>query len=147
ALNKANASLMTKLNKDSEAIQLQVATSIWLNDPYKSQDEFARQTKDYFNAEIEEIDITSNDSPMRINDWVEKATNGKIDKMVDAPLDDDLVAMLLNAIYFKGDWTYPFDKKNTDDKTFYLDNGNEIEVPFMNLQEKLSYAMTSEYEA
>lgn len=147
ALNKANASLMTKLNKDSEAIQLQVANSIWLNDQYKFQDEFAKQTKDYFNAEIEEIDITSNDSPKRINDWVEKATNGKINKMVDAPLDDDLVAMLLNAIYFKGDWTYPFDKKNTDDKTFYLDNGSEIEVPFMKLQENLAYTATSEYEA
>lgn len=146
-LNKANASLMTKLNKGSEAIQLQVANSIWLNDQYTFQDEFANQTKDYFNAKIEEIDITSNDSPKRINDWVEKATNGKIDKMVDAPLDDDLVAMLLNAIYFKGDWTYPFDKKNTDDKTFYLDNGSEIEVPFMKLQEKLAYTATSEYQA
>ncbi|MFC5604999.1 serpin family protein [Sporosarcina koreensis] len=146
-LNKANASLMTMLNKENNAIQLQVANSIWLNNQYKFQDEFANQSKEYFNAQIEEIDITSNDSPKRINDWVEKATNGKIDKMVDAPLDDDLVAMLLNAIYFKGDWKYPFDKKDTENRNFRLMAGTEKAVPFMNLQEKLAYTANSEFQA
>ncbi|MCM3744287.1 serpin family protein [Sporosarcina luteola] len=146
-LNKANASLMTMLNKDNDAIQLQVANSIWLNDQYTFQDEFAKLTKDYFNAKIEEIDITSNNSPKRINDWVEKATNGKIDKMVDGPLDEDLVAMLLNAIYFKGDWTFPFDKKDTENRDFHLMNGTEKEVPFMKLQKKLFYMANSEYQA
>lgn len=146
-LNKANASFMTMLNKENDAIQLKVANSIWFNNQYKFQEEFAKQSNDYFNAKIEGIDITSSDSPKRINDWVIDATNGKIDKMVDAPLDDDLVAMLLNAIYFKGDWTYPFDKKNSDDKTFYLHTGNEIDVPFMKLQEELLYVTNSEYQA
>lgn len=146
-LNKANASLMTMLNKDSKDIELQVANSIWLNNQYKFRDEFANQSKDYFNAKIEEIDITSNDSPRRINDWVEKATNGKIDKMVDGPLDDDFVAMLLNAIYFKGDWKYPFDKKDTENRNFRLMDETEKAVPFMKLKEKLAYKATSEYQA
>lgn len=146
-LNKANASFMTMLNKDIDAIQLQVANSIWLNDQYQFQDEFANQSKDYFNSAIEEIDITSNDSPKRINDWVEKATNGKIDKMVDGPLDDNLVTMLLNAIYFKGDWTYPFDKKETENRAFRLMDGTDNEVPFMKLTKKLSYTATNEYQA
>lgn len=146
-LNKANASFMTTLNKDNDAIQLQVANSIWLNDQYKFQDDFANQSKDYFNAKIEEIDITNNDSSKQINDWVKKTTNGKIDKMVDGPLDDNLVAMLLNAIYFKGDWTYPFDKKETDDKAFYLNDGTDKEVPFMKLQENLLYMANSEFQA
>ncbi|MGG0670964.1 serpin family protein [Lederbergia citrisecunda] len=146
-LNQANASFMTMLNKDNDAIQLQVANSIWLNEEYHFQEEFSKRMNDYFNAKIEEIDITSNDTPKRINDWVEKATNGKIDKMVDAPLDDDLVAMLLNAIYFKGDWKYPFDEKETEDKTFYLNDGNEIGVPFMKLQKDLLYMANSEYQA
>jgi len=145
-VNKANASLMTKLNKDSKDIQLQIANSIWLNEEYKFQEQFSQQSKDYFNAKIEEIDIQSNDSPKRINDWVEKATNGKIEKMVDA-LDDNLVAMMLNAIYFKGNWTYPFDKKDTAEKTFYLNDGKEINVPFMKLQEKLLYRANSEYQS
>ncbi|WP_432363488.1 serpin family protein [Sporosarcina sp. UB5] len=146
-LNKANASLMTMLNKDTDAIQLQVANSIWLNEEYNFQEEFAVRSKDYFNAQIEEIDINSTDSPKRINEWVKKSTNGKIDKMVDGPLDDDLVAMLLNAIYFKGDWQYPFDKKNTENRAFQLADGTETLVPFMKLEEKLSYMANSELQA
>lgn len=145
-LNKANASFMTMLNKDNDAIQLQVAISIWLNEKYKFQEEFAKTSQDYYNAKIEEIDITSSDSPKRINDWVEKATNGKIDKMVDGPLDDTFVAMLLNAIYFKGDWKYPFEKKNTENREFRLTDGTEKEVPFMKLEEKLSYMANNEFQ-
>lgn len=67
-VNKANASLMTILNKNSKEIQLQVANSIWLNEEYNFQEEFSQRTKDYFNAAIEEIDIASTESPKKIND-------------------------------------------------------------------------------
>lgn len=146
-VNKANASLMTMLDRDSKNIQLQIANSIWLNDEFQFQEQFSQRTKDYFNAKIEEIDIMSNDSTKRINEWVKKATNGKIDKMVDGPLDDNLVAMLLNAIYFKGDWKYPFDKEDTENRNFLLRDGTEKEVPFMKLEEKLSYTANSEFQA
>lgn len=146
-VNRANASLMTMLNNDSKNIQLQIANSIWLNNEYKFQEQFSQRTKDYFNAKIEEIDIKSNDSPKRINDWVEKATNGKIDKIVDGTLDENLVAMLLNAIYFKGDWKYPFNKKDTENRNFSLMDGTKKEVPFMKLQEKLSYTVNNEFQA
>lgn len=146
-VNKANASLMTMLNKDSKDMKLQVANSIWLNEEYHFQDDFSKRVKDYFNAEIEEIDITSNESPKRINNWVKDATNGKIDKMVDGPLDENLVAMLLNALYFKGDWKYPFDKKDTEKRNFSSMNGNAIQVPFMKLEEKLSYMANNEFQA
>jgi len=146
-VNKANASLMTILNRDSKNIHLQIANSIWLNEKFQFQEQFSQRTKDYFNAKIEEIDITNSDSPKRINDWVEKATNGKIDKMVDGALEENLVAMLLNAIYFKGDWKYPFDKKDTENRNFRLMDGTEKEVPFMKLEEKLSYTANSEFQA
>ena len=146
-VNKANASLMTILDKHSENIRLQIANSIWLNEEYQFQEEYAQRTKDYFNAEIAEIDITSSDSPKRINEWVQKATNDKIDKMVDGPLDDNFVAMLMNAIYFKGEWKFPFDKKDTEDRDFRLMNGTEKEVPFMMLQEDLPYMANNEFQA
>ncbi|MFS0690107.1 serpin family protein [Sporosarcina sp. 179-K 8C2 HS] len=146
-VNKANASLVTIMNKDSKAIQLQVANSIWINEEFHFQEEFAQRTKDYFNAKIEEIDIKSSDPAKQINDWVEKATKGKIDKMVDGPLDDNLIVMLLNAIYFKGDWQYPFDKKNTENHDFQMTDGTEKEVPFMKLEKKLPYMVNNEFQA
>ena len=146
-VNKANASLMTALDKDSESIRLQIANSIWLNEEYQFQKEYAQRTKNYFNAEIAEIDIKGPDSPKMINEWVRKATNDKIEKMVDGPLDENFVAMLLNAIYFKGDWKFPFDKKVTENREFRLMNGTEKEVPFMKLQEELPYMANNEFQA
>jgi len=113
-LNKANASLMSKLQSDSKQIQLNIANSIWLNNNFHFQAEFAQNNKDYFNANIQEIDISASKSPKMINDWVKKSTNNKIDEIVDTPLNPDLVTILVNAIYFKGSWKDEFEKKLTE---------------------------------
>lgn len=146
-LNQANASLMTRLDKDTSHIQLDVANSIWLHDTLHFQDSFSEQTQDYFNAELQEVDMTDSDTPQRINDWVNNQTNGTIEEIVEDPLSPNTVAMLMNAIYFKGDWTYPFDENNTETRSFYLGNGSTTDVPLMSLKEKLSYLETDTFQA
>ena len=138
-LNRANASLMNLFHSSSERIQLSIANSIWLNENYHFQDDFAKNNRDYFNAEIQEIDIFDSESPKMINQWVEEKTNGKIEEIIDSPLDPDLVTVLINAIYFKGDWKYEFDESQTEDRTFYLKDGSTKDVPLMRLEEKLAY--------
>ncbi|MFJ5714588.1 serpin family protein [Neobacillus sp. NPDC093127] len=144
-LNKANASMLSKLNSNAKKVQLNVANSIWLNENYHFQTDFAQNNKDYFNAKLQEIDINDSQSPKMINDWVKKSTNDKIEKIVDTPLDPDLVAILINAIYFKGDWK--FDKKQTEKRTFYLDDGTTKDVPLMALNEKLAYMGNEDFQA
>ena len=78
SLNKANASMMSILQSDSKQIQLNIANSIWLNNNFHFQAEFAQNNKDYFNANIQEIDISASKSPKMINDWVKKSTNNKV---------------------------------------------------------------------
>lgn len=41
------------------------------------------------------------------------------------------VLLLLNAIYFKGYWTIPFDKSLTKRGTFYLNSKTTVDVPLM----------------
>lgn len=146
-LNEANAALMAMLDKDSKQIQLSMANSIWLNDEFHFQKDFAENNKGYFNAEIEEIDVLDKASAKKINDWVKKATNDKIEDMVDDPLDPNLVALLLNAIYFKGDWTYEFDKELTENRLFNLKDGTTKEVPLMSLSEELAYMENDDFQA
>ncbi|WP_188384842.1 serpin family protein [Ornithinibacillus halotolerans] len=146
-LNKANASWMNILHKNSDEIQLQIANSIWLNERFHFQEEFANHTEDYFHATIEEIAIGDSDSTKRMNNWVKEATNKKIDGIVEPPLDPDLVSILLNAIYFKGDWKYAFDKKQTEVGTFHLSDNIEKEIAFMTLHEKISYQENEYFQA
>ncbi|WP_088005482.1 serpin family protein [Indiicoccus explosivorum] len=146
-MNKANASLMVMLADNSESVQLDIANSIWLNETYDFQQEFAESNRDYFNAKIEEIDVTDSESSDRINDWVSGRTNGMIDKMVPKPLDPNLVTILLNAIYFKGEWTEPFEEKNTEDRPFRLHNGESVDVPLMTAKRYWDYMETDQFQA
>ena len=146
-LNQANASLMNLFHSSSEKIQLNIANSIWLNENFHFQDDFAKENRDYFNAEIQEIDIFDSESPKMINQWVKEKTNGKIEEIVDSPLDPDLVTILINAIYFKGDWKYEFDESQTEDRPFYLKDGSTKDVPLMSLEEKLAYMENEELQA
>lgn len=146
-LNKANASLMTRLIRSSKGIQLHIANSIWLNKDYHFQDGFTNYIHDYYNAKIEEIDPTSAKTPNIINDWVKQATNGKIEKLIEKDIDPDTVAFLLNAIYFRGDWLNEFDPKLTAKRTFHLKDGTSKQMPLMMLNEKLDYLETGDFQA
>lgn len=146
-LNRANASLQSKLQNDSSPIQLNVANSIWINDNFHFRSAFVKNNNHYFNAKIEEIDMHDQNAPKMINDWGKKSTNGKIDEIVDETLNGDLVAMLINAIYFKGDWTYPFDKEQTQKQTFYLKDGTTKDISLMVLNEKLAYFEHEKFQA
>lgn len=44
---------------------------------------------------------------------------------------DNMVLLLLNAIYFKGSWTFPFTKELTTDGPFHLNSINTVNVPLM----------------
>jgi len=50
-----------------------------------------------------------------------------------------MVMYLINAIYFKGAWTYRFETKNTEKATFYLTDGTPYQTDFMNMKERFRY--------
>lgn len=147
ALNKANVSLLAALKKETDDTQLHIANAIWLNKDFHFQEDFAQHNNDYFHAKTKEIDISDDQSPVKMNDWVSEKTNGKIKEIVDTPLNSDLVAMLINAIYFKGDWKSEFDKKETEDQPFHLEEGTTKDVALMKLTEDLAYLENEEFQA
>src|SRR5690625_4028808 len=146
-LNKANASLMAALKKETDDMQLHIANAIWLNEDFHFQKDFAQHNKDYFQAETEEIDISDDKSPVKINNWVSEMTNGKIKEIVDTPLNSDLVAMLINVFYFKGDWKSEFDKNETEVHPFHLEDDTTKDVALMKLTEDLAYLENEEFQA
>lgn len=147
-LNRANASLIDKLTKQTDQIELSLANSIWLNDQYHFQDKFANDNEHYFQAEISEIDITDNESAQIINNWVKENTNEKIKEIVNPPLNEDLVTILINALYFKGDWMYEFDDTLTEDSLFTKSDGKTVTVPLMtSTEEQFPYIENDVFQA
>lgn len=145
-LNQANASLGTKLYKDTDKISLNIANSIWLNEEYQFDDAFSQKNKDYYRASVKKINPTDHASVNQINDWVKRETNQKIDQMVNGPLDKNFVALLMNAIYFNGEWKYAFESEE-EKGYFHLQDGDTKKVNRMKLEEELLYLENDLFQA
>ncbi|KAI3374047.1 hypothetical protein L3Q82_022603, partial [Scortum barcoo] len=65
-----------------------------------------------------------------VNQWVENVTNGHIPNFLES-IPTDVVLMLMNAVYFKGEWQTQFDPQVTSKGVFYLDNQNSVSVDMM----------------
>ena len=117
------------INLDDEVI-VNIANSIWSNEDASIKQDFVSKNKEFFNAEVDELDFTDPNSANIINKWVEDRTDGLIDKIV-ASTNPQEVIYLLNAIYFKGDWTTQFDPQDTSEEPFYLPGGETTTVSLM----------------
>ncbi len=73
----------------------------------------------------------------QVNEWCTEKTHGKITKILDE-LQPDTAMLLLNAVYFKADWQYPFKPTNTYTGEFTFPTGTK-EVPFMSQTENFNY--------
>ena len=77
-------------------------------------DEYLRMVEKHFLTETTMLNFTSNPegSRIEINKWAEAETKGKIKDLIAPGVITDLTALVVvNAIYFKGDWADKFDAK------------------------------------
>ncbi len=81
-----------------------------------------------------------------INGWVERKTEGKIRRMLDA-VDPDAAATLLNAVYFKARWASVFDPGRTRNEPFDLTRSQKAEVAMMNQTGRFSLVSRGGYRA
>ena len=131
--------LLAYLNNVDPKVQLNISNSIWFRKGEEIRSDFLSTNKDNFNAYISEIDFQDIKAADTINDWISKATKSKIDKMIEPPISPDVIMYLINAIYFKGQWTKQFDKKLTFTGTFNKEDGKKQEVQMMSRKGKIEY--------
>ena len=81
-------------------------------------------------------------SATAINQWVEEQTNNKIQKLI-APesLGPLTKLVLVNAIYFKGNWDVKFDKSKTSKEDFHVSPTKTIKTDMMFAKEEYAYVL------
>jgi len=90
----------------------------------------------------------SNAAAAVINKWVAEKTNDKIKEIVSEGDIDSLTRLILvNAIYFKGDWLTKFDINGTRDDDFHISANESVKVKMMNMKSKFFYGVSSELNA
>ncbi|PZX58181.1 serpin family protein [Algoriphagus chordae] len=144
--NQAVKDLTSFLLEVDPKVELNIANGIWYKEKYQVQVPFKNTSQEYFNAEIAPLDMKDPNSVNIINNWIEKQTNNLIKDMLDF-IPENAVMYLVNAIYFKGDWSYNFPKDNTRKEKFTVHNGQEIMVDMMDMGESAGFKSfgTSDY--
>lgn len=130
SMNEAYRDLVNFLLELDDKVILELANSNWYKDTYHIKDSFRQILLNYYDAEVKAADFADPVTKDLINGWIEDKTHDKIKDMLDE-VPSDAVMYLINAIYFKAQWKYEFDKEKTEDRNFYLEDGNSVQVPTM----------------
>lgn len=145
-VNAANKALLDELAALDTNVELRIANAILVNKNAVINPEFMAANKSFYQAEVVNSDFGDPATVTAINNWASAHTDGKIPRMVDQ-LEPMLRLIVLDAIYFKGDWTTPFDHSLTHDHAFTLADGQTIQHPLMKRSGKFDYFENDSFQA
>src|SRR6185295_11769379 len=97
-------------------VEIAVANRLWGDKAQRFEQPFLDMTREGWGAPLEPVDFKGAAEAARgiINARVKQDTRDKIaDLLPKGSLDALTRLVLTNAVYFKGKWTVPFDKKDT----------------------------------
>jgi serpin B len=145
-VNKSYQSLMSQMADLDPRVEFSIANSMWYRLNYNVVQAFIDNCRTYFDAEVAEVDFTDPKTLDRINGWIEDKTNDKIRDMLDF-IPSNAVMYLINAIYFHAPWKYEFEKDDTYEGVFKLEDGNIHRTDFMQVEGNFSYTSTNDFTA
>jgi len=147
AINAANAQLIKVIRTPAKSITLSVADSLWVDRRRATlRPDYVKQMQAWYDAEMADLDFSSPSAAARINGWASKETQGRISQVIDR-IDPADLALLLNAVYFKGQWTHKFDKAETQQRDFTLAGGSVKQVARMAQSGRFDYFETPQMQA
>ena len=139
AVNDYCLSLLQQLPALDKKTTLQIANAIFVDDGWPLLDTYTGTVEHYYKAQVSNLDFRDNSGSLKaINGWCKDHTNGLIPKVLDR-VDPDMLAYLLNALYFKGQWKEKFPKGATAQETFTDETGARDQKPMMKLEKTFSY--------
>ena len=125
------------LNKDNITISsiisafksIKIANAIFTK--FKPEQAFLNSVEKY-NSTIDNLI-----SAEQVNTWCSKATEKTINKIIDDI--NNVLMILINAIYFKGNWEKKFDENLTNKMAFYNFNKEEKLTDFMHITHNFDF--------
>ena len=146
AINAFCQKMLKESNTLDEKTKALIANTIFVNEGlgYRLQEGFMDKVNTYYDAQPQNRDFGDGETMDVINQWASDHTMGMIPTVLDSlTFDHTVVSYLLNALYFKGIWSSPFRKENTQDEPF----GGGDKVPMMHQEKSVRYAENDLYQA
>ncbi|NXM48585.1 SPB6 protein, partial [Gymnorhina tibicen] len=116
-------SLLSEINDPNTKYILRTASRLYGEKTFEFLPSFIESSEKSYHAGLEQTDFLHawEDSRRQINGWVEERTEGKIRNLLaEGTLDSLTRLVLVNAIYFKGNWENQFNKERTTERPFQI---------------------------
>ena len=145
-INNYCALMLNQLPKVDSLTQLNIANALVVNEKYPLLKSYNKKVKSVYEAEISQLDFTQKEEVLaRVNGWCNEKSEGLIPKIMD-DVEPGMMAVLMNAVYFKSSWTTPFSKKATTEDDFTGEDGSKKMVPMMQKTEQLPYWENEDFQ-
>uniref|UniRef100_A0A2M4AG12 Putative serine proteinase inhibitor n=1 Tax=Anopheles triannulatus TaxID=58253 RepID=A0A2M4AG12_9DIPT len=116
-------------NKDFD---LNIATNFFVDNFIEVINKYQQIAKAYYDASVEKVHYENpTEAANTINRWVSESTNGRLKEIVTPDGLEGAIITLINVIYFKGLWSYPFPETPNNLKPFFRSQGKPTSVQYM----------------
>ena len=136
-------------NGASKYAELNIANRLYPDQSFKFKSSFLDDIGKNYGAGIDKMDFRGHSEESRkiINSWVEKQTKEKIKNLLPSgSVNPDTRMVLVNAIYFKADWRYSFNKERTKEDNFNTEGLGKVKTDFMNAKRNMHYTEEKNYK-
>ncbi|XP_007933582.1 leukocyte elastase inhibitor [Orycteropus afer afer] len=140
-------SLNADINKRGASYILKLANRLYGEKTYHILPEFLASTQKMYGADLASVDFQHafEEARKEINKWVKSQTEGKIPELLASGVVDNTTKLVLvNAIYFKGDWKEKFMKEATTNAPFRLNKKDTKTVKMMHQKARFPYGYIQE---
>uniref|UniRef100_A0AC34G3R3 Serpin domain-containing protein n=1 Tax=Panagrolaimus sp. ES5 TaxID=591445 RepID=A0AC34G3R3_9BILA len=141
------SSVLNLISSSNLNVTIESANRAYFQNDFKLLDSYIEGIKKHYGGEFEEIDFyQASAAAEKINKFVATSTHDKIQNLITPDSINDLTRLvLINAIYFKGEWDIPFEVGYTKDADFFSSPDNTKKVKMMSLSEtKFPYFESNE---
>ena len=145
-INQFCRKLLTEAPTLDATTSAEIANTVFVNSRsgFELQQDFVEKASQYYDASPQVRDFNDGLTMNVINQWGSDHTHGMIPQILnELTFNPGAESYLLNALYFKGQWTKKFDKADTRDEVF---NGGD-KAPMMSQKEEFDYAENDYYQA
>ncbi|MGZ8411904.1 MAG: serpin family protein [Gemmatirosa sp.] len=147
-VNESHRLLAHRLAAADTGVRFVNANAIFYDRALTFAPAFFDTTRKYFDAQVEALDFTdANATLARVNGWASERTGGRIQRILEEVRAGDQAMFLVNALYFKGDWSSPFETASTRPAPFTRADGSTQTVHLMSRRSMYPYWRASDLEA
>ncbi|XP_016071207.1 PREDICTED: serpin I2 [Miniopterus natalensis] len=139
-------SFFSAISEKKQEFTFNLANALYLQEGFAVKEQYLHGNEKFFQSAIKLVDFQDAKAcAQTMSAWVESKTDGKIKDMFSGEDFGPLTRLILvNAIYFKGDWKQKFRKEATELMNFTKRDGAAVKIPMMKALLRTKYGYFSE---